>query len=431
MKANHFAWMLLLPLLVGGCGQQPSSRTTQTTTNSDTIIKFTADDFTETNEVIRAGAQGAPPKLSNPFADLIPPVARGASPKGSSAFTPPATDEIIAPAARGARQVAQNSFPSVVLLVMEDANGQPVALGSGFFVRENVVASNFHVVEGASRGYAKLIGKKTKYDITGLVGVDTMHDLVLLNVTDAKSPSLPLADSRQVAVGDEVFAVGNPQGLEGTFSQGIVSSIRNVESETLLQITAPISPGSSGGPVLNSEGKVIGIAVATFTGGQNLNFAVPANYLASLLAATNANPVTPLGSNATTKRGKSILDDLGGRSTEGVTGGKLTWENDLFDAYFSGNFSFTLQNKLHDNVKNVYCLVIFYDRNDSPLDIVVTHYPGTIPGGLGKRVTGDVDKSVKRLTTGASADFPNSSSLSAFTPSTKVEFRVLDFKIEE
>jgi S1-C subfamily serine protease len=137
---------------------------------------------------------------------------------------------ISTPRPQSARQVAQNSFPSVVLLVMEDANGQPIALGSGFFVRENVIASNFHVIEGASSGYAKLIGQKTKYDITGLAGVDTMHDLVLLNVTGAMSPSLPLADSRQAAVGDEVFAVGNPQGLEGTFSQGIVSSIRDVES---------------------------------------------------------------------------------------------------------------------------------------------------------------------------------------------------------
>jgi hypothetical protein len=313
---------------------------------------------------------------------------------------------------------------------MEDANGQPIALGSGFFVRDNVIASNFHVVEGASRGYAKLIGEKTKHDITGLVGVDTVHDLVLLNVTDAKSPSLPFADSRQAAVGDEVFAVGNPQGLEGTFSQGIVSSIRDVESETLLQITAPISPGSSGGPVLNSEGKVIGIAAATFNGGQNLNFAVPANYLASLLVASNTNRVTPLGLDVTTRRGKSILDNLGGQSTEGVTGGKLTWSSPLFQ---DGEFSFTLQNRLRDSVKNIYCLVVFYDRNDTPIDFAATHYKGTIPGGLGKRIAGVVDSSVKRLTTIPTPENA-SESIPVFSypaPATKIEFRVLDFEIDE
>jgi hypothetical protein len=229
-----------------------------------------------------------------------------------------------------------------------------------------------------------------------------------------------------MAVGDEVFVAGNPQGLEGTFSQGIVSGIRDVESGTLLQITAPISPGSSGGPVLNSEGKVVGISVATFTSGQNLNFAIPANYLASLLIASNTNGVIPFGHGVTTRQGKSNLDNLGGRSTDGVTGGQLTWENQLFD--FDGKFSFTLQNKLHDSVKNVYCLVIFYDRNDSPIDIAVTRYEGTIPAGLGKRITGMVDRSVKRLTTNSKSDNPG---LSSLIPATKIEFRVLDFEIDE
>jgi S1-C subfamily serine protease len=393
MKANWLTWTLLV--LIAGAVHSPAQ---QPTTNKQPFI----EEFPDSNQV--ATTNSAKPDLK-----LLPdfqPIDTAAKP-------------------RSARQIAQNSFPSVVLLVMEDANGQPIALGSGFFVRENVIASNFHVIEGASRGYAKLIGQKTKYDIIGLTGVDTVHDLVLLNVTGAMSPSLPLADSRQAAVGDEVFAVGNPQGLEGTFSQGIISSVRDVESETLLQITAPISPGSSGGPVLNSEGKVIGISVATFNGGQNLNFAIPANYLASLLVASNTNRVTPLGLDVTTRRGKSILDNLGGRSTEGVTGGQLTWQNQFL---WNGDFSFTLQNKLHDNVKNIYCLVVFYDRNDSPIDIAVTHYEGTIPGGLGKRVTGSVDGSVQKLTTKPSPDDPYISSL---TPSTKVEYRVLDFEIDE
>src|SRR5258707_6577339 len=80
-------------------------------------------------------------------------------------------------ATQSARQIAQSIFPSVVLLVMEDANGQPISLGSGFFVQTNVIASNFHVIEGASQGYAKLIGTKTKYDITRLVGLDFTNDL--------------------------------------------------------------------------------------------------------------------------------------------------------------------------------------------------------------------------------------------------------------
>lgn len=129
-------------------------------------------------------------------------------------FTPSATSA-------DARQIATSTFPSVVLLVMEDDRGQPVSLGSGFFVKEKLIASNLHMVEGASRGYAKLVGQKTKYNISGVVGLDDRHDLALLAVDDANGTALQLGDSAKVEVGDTVFAVGNPQGLEGTFSQGI------------------------------------------------------------------------------------------------------------------------------------------------------------------------------------------------------------------
>src|SRR6266508_4486615 len=103
-----------------------------------------------------------------------------------------------AKAAENARQIASATFPSVVLLVMEDERGQPVSLGSGFFVKEKVIASNFHVVEKAERGYAKLVGQKAKYNISGMVGVDTKHDLVLLAVDDATAPTLKLGDGSKV-----------------------------------------------------------------------------------------------------------------------------------------------------------------------------------------------------------------------------------------
>lgn len=174
--------------------------------------------------------------------------------------------------AQPTQEIARKAFGSTVLLVMEDANGQSISLGSGFFVRDGEIASNLHVVEGAARGYAKLVGEKTKYDIEGITAVDPERDLVILKISGGRSERLALGDSDIVQVGESVYAVGNPQGLEGTFSQGIVSSIREVGTDKLLQITAPISPGSSGGPVLNGKGEVIGVSVATFSGGQNLNF---------------------------------------------------------------------------------------------------------------------------------------------------------------
>src|SRR5262249_45061622 len=155
------------------------------------------------------------------------------------------------------------------------------------------------------------------------------RDLVVLKISAGRSQALYLGNSEAVQVGETVYAVGNPQGLEGTFSQGIVSSIREVGTDKLLQITAPISPGSSGGPVLNGKGEVIGVSVATFRGGQNLNFAIPSNYLKTLLAKTG--PAKPLAQVKGVKAQRSILADLGGRSVGGVIGGNFAWSSQLYE----------------------------------------------------------------------------------------------------
>jgi len=301
---------------------------------------------------------------------------------------------VAAKAAEHPRQIASATFPSVVLLVMEDERGQPMSLGSGFFVKEKVIASNFHVVEKSSRGYAKLVGQKAKYNIAGVVGIDTKRDLVLLALEDATAAALKIGDGSKAAVGDTVFAVGNPQGLEGTFSQGIVSGIRQFDMDSLLQITAPISPGSSGGPVMDSEGKVIGVAVATFRGGQNLNFAIPAKYVDELLQ--KAGKPEPLSSK-TSKASKSLLDELGGsKSTDGVTAGAFKWFQDIPS---TGSFSISFVNQLREPVKNVVCLVILYDAERTPLDFTIVEYASIIPAGLGKRVNGRVEPSAAEVNT--------------------------------
>ena len=179
---------------------------------------------------------------------------------------------ITAANAQSPQQIAKKALASTVLLVMEDANGQPLSLGSGFFVKNDQVATNLHVVKGASRGYAKLVNQKTKYDIEGITAIDAERDLIILKISVLGAQAISIGDSDTVQVGASIYAVGNPRGLEGTFSQGIISSIRKVGTDKLLQLTAPISPGSSGGPVLHDNGQVIGVSVATFRGGQNLNF---------------------------------------------------------------------------------------------------------------------------------------------------------------
>ena len=167
---------------------------------------------------------------------------------------------------------------------MEDANGKPLSSGSGFFIGKGLIATNYHVVEKGTRGTYKQVGKDKWHNITDTVKVDKQRDLVILKVSKVDAPALPLGDSNEVQIGQSVYAVGNPIGfLEGTFAPCFVSSIRGKDRNKSIQITSPISPGSSGGPLLNDKGRVIGIVVGSITEGQNLNFAIPSNHLKELL----------------------------------------------------------------------------------------------------------------------------------------------------
>ena len=187
------------------------------------------------------------------------------------------------------QEIAKKTLAATVLLVMEDANGKSLGLGSGFFVDTNLIATNFHVIEGASQGTAKRVGQQTEYTIEGFIEIDKKHDLAILQVSAPGIQPLPLGDSDMAEIGDTVYVAGNPKGyLEGTFSDGIISGIRKNSTEKQIQMTAPISPGSSGGPVLNGTGEVIGVSAMTIEGGQNLNFAIPSNYLKSLVATVGS-----------------------------------------------------------------------------------------------------------------------------------------------
>jgi len=183
-----------------------------------------------------------------------------------------------------AREIAKQTLPSVVLLIMGNSKTETAKSGSGFFVTEDIVATNFHVIKDTDEGVAKIIGQDKLYDVLGIVGVDEKNDLALLKIKGIKGKPLTLNKDDSTAIGDEVFAVGNPKGLEGTFSQGIVSSIRKSEKINLLQITASISAGSSGGAILNNKGEVIAVAVGAIESGQSLNFAVPVSLLRVLIS---------------------------------------------------------------------------------------------------------------------------------------------------
>ena len=184
------------------------------------------------------------------------------------------------------KPIAKTALASTVLVVMEDANGQLLSSGSGFFVERGIIATNLHVVDGVFRGYVKRVGRDKKYSITSIVAMDSQQDLALIRIMDVSAPILSLGNSDRIQIGEPVYAVGNPKGyLEGTFTEGVVSGVREFQiGSRRIQISAPISEGSSGGPVLNSKGEVTGVAVSRLTEGQNLNFAIPSNYLKVLLS---------------------------------------------------------------------------------------------------------------------------------------------------
>lgn len=323
--------------------------------------------------------------------------------------------------AQTAKEVAAGTFPSVVLIATQDRHGQPLSLGSGFFVAEGVVATNYHVIEGAISGTVKLIGQRRTVAIEGTVGIDTRHDLVLLSVGRMPAPHLKLLKSVEPSVGETVYAIGNPRGLEGTFSKGIISGVRRVGKDKLLQITAPISPGSSGGPVLNDRGEAIGVAVATMRGGQNLNFAIPVSDLRGLIA--RSTKIVSLSVKKTQRNEQSILHDLGGTAREGVSVHQFDWDGP-YDV--QSKFTFSIKNKLQAPIHNIRILVLFYDRAGEPIEAAPVVYTGIVPPGLARRASGRVHKSVKRLTT------PVVSYLEyAGSPSTKLEYRILDFEYAE
>jgi tetratricopeptide (TPR) repeat protein len=173
--------------------------------------------------------------------------------------------------------------PSAVAIETFDAKDNPISRGSGFFTTTDRVITNRHVIEKAARVEVHLLNGK-KYTAKGVVAIDGEGDLALLSVDVPLNAAIPLPLVKTVPQeGESVVVIGNPFGLEGSVSNGIVSAVREISGYgKIIQITAPISPGSSGSPVVNMNGQVIGVATLQAAEGQSLNFAVPAERIAQL-----------------------------------------------------------------------------------------------------------------------------------------------------
>lgn len=178
-----------------------------------------------------------------------------------------------------ADKIFKENSKAVVVIVAYDEKGAPISQGSGFVVRaDGVVVTNYHVISNAVSIKVKA-GDKV-LDVEGLIHADNENDLVILKAKGEKLQTVKIGDSEKVTIGEKVYVISSPKGLENTISDGLLSGIRNITSDKkILQISAPVSSGSSGSPVFNKDGEVIGIATFLLKEAQNLNFAMPVNLI--------------------------------------------------------------------------------------------------------------------------------------------------------
>lgn len=178
-----------------------------------------------------------------------------------------------------ATQVFKQVSPSVVVVLTYDAAGKATELGSGVALPSGDVATNCHVLKDGTQYRVRYRGRDF---VAHLHFSDWNHDVCSLSVADLKAPPVTLGDTKTVNVGDPVYAIGTPEGLDLTLSQGIVSSLRQVKDGSYIQTTAAISPGSSGGGLFDDQGRLLGLTSFNVTKGQQLNFALPVEWIEAL-----------------------------------------------------------------------------------------------------------------------------------------------------
>ncbi len=196
----------------------------------------------------------------------------------------------VAPTRLEASAIYETAVKSVALVVCGNADGS-LAQGSGVILRgDGVIATNFHVCGNSTHARVKLRNGDI-YDDVSIFETDERKDIALLKVKAMGLPALKIGDSDNLKIGQNIYAIGAPLGLEGSITQGIVSSIRPVnemfawaDGFRIIQISTPVTHGSSGCPLVNDFGEVVGLVFAGRKEGQNLNAAIPINYVSPLIA---------------------------------------------------------------------------------------------------------------------------------------------------
>jgi S1-C subfamily serine protease len=251
----------------------------------------------------RPGQSAKPPFDTNAPVQLMPGTSRKDMPAQS------------APSRKGIPEIAKGANGAIVTIVMAN-DDKPIALGTGFLVRpDGVIVTNYHVIATGNVAVVKFVDG-TVSPVDGVLAADKVRDLAIVKIHGRTFRTLTLGNSDQIQVGEEVVAIGNPLGLELSVSNGILSGVRRDEKEggKLLQVTAPISHGSSGGPLFNMFGEVIGINAMFLEGGENLNFAIPVNDAKDLLSNKSTTlhslPNEQPSENGTSAEGNENSNDL-------------------------------------------------------------------------------------------------------------------------
>jgi tetratricopeptide (TPR) repeat protein len=197
--------------------------------------------------------------------------------------------------------------PSAVAIETFDSRGEKLSRGSGFFIDTDRVVTNRHVIDNAYRAEVHSYNGSV-YPVKGVIAVDAEGDLALLRVDAPPNQVRPLPlDRTSPQEGESVVVIGNPFGLEGSVTNGIVSAVRDIPTfGRIIQITAPISPGSSGSPVVNMQGQVIGVATLQITGGQSVNFAIPSERISQLQSGALLSLSDLVAASGRNKRAKAV-----------------------------------------------------------------------------------------------------------------------------
>ena len=231
------------------------------------------------------GTPAAPPAVT--AAVTQPAVTAEPPPVVAAAVTPPAPSVASVPVQKSAETLFADVAPSVARVNVMDASGRMVGSGSGVVIDDGVLLTSCHVATVGAKLTAKL-GESVLPATVALA--DEVYDLCRLNVPGMRAPPVPIGSVDTLRTGQRVYAIGAPQGLELTLSEGIVSALRKVEGGTVIQTTAPISPGSSGGGLFDASGRLVGVMTFQHRYGQNLNFALPADWIPQMRARRATEP---------------------------------------------------------------------------------------------------------------------------------------------